>query len=196
MITQPGNLDNLIDFVYFRLGDFNKENTTITTIRTSLVASVRFLANRWNHKYLIWDADTRVSPQPEYIQSGYVYVNTKSGYATILDNSGDGTPYAVNDVYRNPHVAFDQSEGIVVDSDKDAIILAAAYLVQLAKMTNSSDTFVSWKTEDISYSNLGAERSKTMILETLRKELEELLKKGLGKAKISEFNSWRLYERS
>lgn len=187
MITQPTNFDDLIDFVYFRLGDFDKTETSSTIIRTALVASIRYLAPKWNYKYLIWDDTTRVNPQPDSVPSGYVYTNTRSGYATILDNSGDDTIYAVNDVYRNPYVEFDQSEGIIVDADRDAIILAAAYLTQLAKITNSADSFVSWKTEDISYSNLGTERTKALVLETLRKELDDLFKKGLGKPKLVQF---------
>jgi fructose-1,6-bisphosphatase len=63
---------------------------------------------------------------------------------------------------------------LLSEENEDAIVLATAYIIHLAKLTNSSSTFVSWSTEDIRFTNTTAANTMRNVLETLQTELNTL----------------------
>lgn len=188
-ISQPTNVDFLLDSVRFRLGDIDGSLYSTTFLRTAIIAGVRKLMSKWNSKYQIFGDSTRIVPQPIDIPAGWVYIATTHGNATIPDDRGDGTPYRTNDVFRNPFVAFTQSTGLFEQSDEEAVVLAAAVVTHVAKYTSSADTFVSFKTEDLSYSNLGGERARQELITTLSRELENLFRTRIASPAIQSISS-------
>lgn len=92
-------------------------------------------------------------------------------YKYLLDENGD--------VYRNPngHFIFDENiYGIIEPSDKQAIILMAAYIILEGSLENSAWDFQSWKDNEISYSNLESSRARNQTLSRLWEELTSTLK--------------------
>ena len=165
LITSPTNIDYMIDQVRLRLGDFDGTIYSDTLIRTALISGIKYLQKRWRSKYQVvtsgtYTGDNGSSP------SGYAQASTIDGIADIPIN------LAVNDVFRNPFVVFGQEQPPVIEqNDEDAIVLATAYIVHLAKLTNSSSAFVSWSTEDIRFTNTTAANTMRAVLETLQTEL-------------------------
>lgn len=186
-ITQPSNIDYLIDSVRFRLGDFEGTQFSTTLIRTAIIAGVRNLMPKWNSKYQLFTDNTRIDPQPVDIPAGYIYIATTHGNATIANDRGDGTAYVKDDVFRNPYITFTQSTGLFEGADEEAVVLSAALATHIAKLTNSADSFVSFKTEDLAYSNLGGERARQELMTILNRELQALFKTRIAAPKIQSF---------
>ncbi len=186
-ITQPSNIDYLIDALRYRLGDFTGTVYSTTLLRTALINGVRFLQRRWNSKYQVFTSSTKIVPQPTDIPAGYIRISTVHGDATIRDDRGDGTSYIENDIFRNPFVDIDQSGGLFSQVDEDAVVLSALYLTHMAKLTGSADSFVSWRTEDLSYSNLGGERARQVLLDKINEELNTLFRTKIAQPVISVF---------
>lgn len=165
MITSPTNIDYMIDQVRLRLGDFDGTIYSETLVRTALISGIKYLQKRWRSKYQVvtsgtYTGDNGSSP------SGYAQASTIDGIADIPIG------LSVNDVFRNPFVVFGQEQPPVIEqNDEDAIVLATAYIVHLAKLTNSSSAFVSWSTEDIRFTNTTAANTMRAVLETLQTEL-------------------------
>lgn len=186
-ITQPSNVDQYIDMLRFRLGDFTGTTYSTTLLRSALVYAVKWLQPRWNTKYLVWSNETALNPQPADVPVGYIAVSTPHGDAYIVNNNSLSEEFNINDVFRNPFISFEQTNGIFEQVDEEAVILAAMYLTHTAKITQNADSFVSWKTEDIAFSNLGGERVRTNLLTQLLGEINLLFKSKIAKPAISSF---------
>jgi hypothetical protein len=168
MITSATNIDYLIDSVRLRLGDFDGTGYSDTLIRTAIVSAVKFLQKRWRSKYQIVTSGTYTGNNSG-APSGYAEANTVDGVGYIPSGLN------INDTYRSPYIVFSQEAPPVVEqNDEDAIVLATAYIVHLAKLTNSSSSFVSWSTEDIRFTNTTAANTMRNVLETLQTELNTL----------------------
>lgn len=178
-ITQTSNVDYLIDLVRLRVGDFDGTAYSAALVRTAIISAVRYIQTRWNSKYQVFTDTTAITPQPGDGPTGYVYCSTVHGDAWLPDT------LAVNDVFRNPYVQFTQTGGVFEQDDEQAVITVSAYLLLLAKMQGSSDSLVSWATEDIRYSNLGAERARSTVLESLQTEIQELFRSRIARPQIS-----------
>lgn len=167
MITSPTNMDYLIEPVRMRLGDFAGTFYSDSLVRTSLVNAVKFLQKRWRSKYQIVGSGTIVDPQPAgAAEANLIWVSTSNGHAFI---DADFLP---NDVFRNPFLEFQQpSPPTIEQNDEDAIVLTAAYLIHLAKITSSSATFVSWSTEDLRYTNTESSKAMKVVLDALLEEI-------------------------
>jgi hypothetical protein len=77
-----------------------------------------------------------------------------------------------NYVERNPYIAFQFPEPPVVQhSDERSIVLQAAINLKRAYVYNSSQSAVSWKDDEVSYSNLGSIKA---IRESLSDDMAEL----------------------
>jgi hypothetical protein len=168
MITTATNIDYLIDSVRLRLGDFEGTAYSDTLVRTAIVSAVKFLQKRWRSKYQILVSGSYTGNNSS-APSGYAEANTIDGIGYIPIGLN------VNDAYRNPFVVFSQEQPPVIEqNDEDAVVLATAYIIHLAKLTNSSSTFVSWSTEDIRFTNTTAANTMRNVLETLQTELNTL----------------------
>lgn len=181
-IIEPTNLDYLIPRLRLRYGDLTGDTYSDTIMRTALVYGVQDLQRRWVSKYQTYDASILVDPQPSNTPVGYVYASTANGYAYIPSGLATGS------VFRNPFVTFAQySPPIIQSEDEEAIVLAAKLLLRRTQLSSSATGFVSWKTEDIAYSNLGSERSLTKILEADQKELDDYFRSKIAKPQRSDF---------
>ena len=92
-------------------------------------------------------------------------------YKYLLDSN--------NDVYRNPNGYFifdEDTYGVIEPSDKQAIVLMAAYVILEGSLENSAWDFVSWKDAEISFSNLESSRARNDTLKRLWEELTSTLK--------------------
>jgi len=159
-----------MDSVRIRLGDYDGTLYSDALLRTSLVASVKFLQKRWKSKYQIVNSNTYIGNIGEETPpAGMAAASTIEGVGYIPAGLN------VNDAFRNPFITFTQSYPPVLEqNDEDAIVLATAYMVHLAKLTSTSSTFVSWSTEDIRFTNTAASASMKVVLETLLQELNVL----------------------
>lgn len=179
MITTPTNIDYMIDQVRLRLGDFDGTAYSDTLVRTALISAIKYLQKRWRSKYQVVTSGTYTGDNSA-APAGFAQANTIDGMAYIpigLDN---------NDVFRNPYITFNSTEPPVVEqNDEDAIVLATAYIVHLAKLTNSSSTFVSWSTEDIRYTNTTAANTMRAVLETLQTELNTVFATRIAQPVVS-----------
>lgn len=179
MITTPTNIDYMIDQVRLRLGDFDGTAYSDTLVRTALISAIKYLQKRWRSKYQVVTSGTYTGDNSA-APVGFAQANTIDGMAYIpigLDN---------NDVFRNPYITFNSTEPPVVEqNDEDAIVLATAYIVHLAKLTNSSSTFVSWSTEDIRYTNTTAANTMRAVLETLQTELNTVFATRIAQPVVS-----------
>lgn len=179
--TEPTNLDFLIGDLRLAFGDLDATVYSDTIMRTALVNGVKHLQRRWLSKYQIYTSTLLVDPQPSGTPAGYVYANTIHGQAYIPSGLAEGS------VFRNPFVTFTQEASPVLQSeDETAIVLAARLLLRSAQVSSSVTSFVSWKTEDISYSNLGSERGLSQLLKDARDELDEYFRSKIAKPQRSE----------
>lgn len=176
------NLDYLMPRLRLKFGDLDGSIYSDTTMRTALVYGVQDLQRRWSSKYQTYSDALLVDPQPDTVPAGYVYASTVHGYAFVPSG------LAVGSVFRNPFVTFTQySPPIIQTEDEEAIILAAKLLLRRTQISSSAASFVSWKTEDIAYSNLGSERSLSKILETDQAELDAYFKSKIAAPQLSYF---------
>jgi hypothetical protein len=169
MITTATNMDYFIDSVRLRLGDFDGTAYSDALIRTAIISAVKFLQKQWRSKYQVVASGTYVVNHDA--PPGFTYASTVNGFAFIPSGLN------VNDVFRNPYIEFTQPEPPLIEqNDEDAIVLATAYIVHLAKLTNSSSAFVSWSTEDIRFTNTTAANTMKSVLDTFQKELDTMFK--------------------
>jgi hypothetical protein len=179
MITTPTNIDYMIDQVRLRLGDFDGTAYSDTLVRTALISSIKYLQKRWRSKYQVLTSGTYTGDNTS-APSGFAQAHTIDGTAYIPSG------LAVNDIFRNPYVTFNSTEPPVVEqNDEDAIVLATAYIIHLAKLTNSSSAFVSWSTEDIRYTNTTAANTMRAVLETLQTELNTVFATRIAQPVVS-----------
>lgn len=179
MITSATNIDYMIDQVRLRLGDFDGTIYSDTLIRTALISGIKYLQKRWRSKYQVVTSGTYTGDNSA-APSGFAQASTVDGIAYI--------PFGLsnNDVYRNPFVTFNQDPPPVIEqNDEDAIVLATAYIVHLAKLTNSSSAFVSWSTEDIRFTNTTAANTMRAVLETLQTELNTVFATRIAQPVVS-----------
>jgi len=179
MITTDTNIDYLIDPVRLRLGDFDGTVYSTTLVRTALISAVKYLQKRWKSKYQVVTSGTYTGDNST-APSGYAQAHTVDGTAYIPAGLGN------DDVFRNPFIAFTQEGPPVVEqNDEDAIVLATAYIIHLAKLTNSSSTFVSWSTEDIRFTNTTAANTMRSVLEALQLELNTVFATRIAQPVVS-----------
>jgi hypothetical protein len=179
MITSATNVDYLIDSVRLRLGDFDGTAYSDTLIRTAIVSAIKFLQKRWRSKYQIVTSGTYTGNNSG-APAGYAEASTIDGLGYIPSGLN------VNDAFRNPYIVFSQGLPPVIEqNDEDAVVLATAYIVHLAKLTNSSSSFVSWSTEDIRFTNTTAANTMRNVLETLQLELNTLFATRIAQPVVS-----------
>jgi hypothetical protein len=65
---------------------------------------------------------------------------------------------------------------VLEQDDEDALVLAAVYLIYLGKITGSSNSYYSWSTEDIRYTNTESAKAARLVMEMLKEELDTLFK--------------------
>jgi hypothetical protein len=177
LITQPSNIDYLIDDVRLRLGDYNGTSYSNTVTRTSILAGIKYLQRKWHNKYQVLTEEMIRIPAV----SGQIYAATLEGDAYIPEIN-------TNDVFRNPFGSFDQtSPPIIAQSDEEVIILAALYFMTLASFTSSSSSFERWSTEDVSYSNIEASRAQQIALSQIKKDLDEALRQRMAQSQVGYF---------
>ena len=92
---------------------------------------------------------------------------------------GDRNKYLITTTYqvsRNSLVSFpDEEPPVILPDDERPIVLMAAIIILEGSLENSAWDFVSWRDNEISYSNLESSRSRTGNLERLWNELLSLL---------------------
>lgn len=180
--TEPTNMDYLLGDLRLLYGDVTAATYSDQLMRTALVNGVRYLQRRWSSKYQTYSATLLTDPQPDNVPAGYVYANTIHGQTYIPSGLAEGS------AFRNPYITFTQTSPPVIQSeDEIAILLAAKLLLRRSQISSSAGAFVSWKTEDISFSNLGAERSLSKILESDQQELDDYFKSKIALPQRSEF---------
>lgn len=179
MITTETNVDYMIDSVRLRLGDFEGTVYSDTIIRTALISAVKFLQKRWRSKYQVVSSNTYTG-NDEFAPAGFSEASTIDGLGFIPMGLSE------NDVFRSPYIDFKQANPPVFEqNDEDAIVIAATYIIHLAKLTNSSSAFVSWSTEDIRFTNTTAANTMRSVLETLQKELDVLFATRIAQPVVS-----------
>lgn len=178
MITTSTNMDYFIDAVRLRLGDFDGTAYSDALVRTAIISAVKFLQKQWRSKYQVVASGTYIFNHEA--PTGYTYASTVNGLAFIPSGLN------INDVFRNPYIEFTQPEPPLIEqNDEDAIVLATAYIVHLAKLTNSSSAFVSWSTEDIRFTNTTAANTMKSVLETFQAELDTMFKTRIAQPIVS-----------
>lgn len=180
--TEPTNMDHMLGDLRMIYGDVEATIYSDTIMRTALVNGVKYLQRRWLSKYQVYTSTLSVDPQPDNVPNGYVYANTIHGQAYIPSGLAEGS------VFRNGFVTFTQTSPPIIQSeDEIAILLAAKLLLRRSQIASSATAFVSWKTEDIGYSNLGSERSLSKILESDQKELDDYFRSKIAQPQRSDF---------
>lgn len=174
IITQPTNIDYMIEDVRLRLGDYTGATYSNAITRTSIIAGIKYLQRKWNNRYQILTSDMIRTPAI----SGQIYAATVEGDSYIPE-------IAANDVFRNPFLTFTQTyPPVIAQPDEELIILASIYFMTLARLTSSSDTFERWSTEDVSYSNIEASRSQQTVLTQVKADLDAALKQRMALSKV------------
>jgi hypothetical protein len=180
--TEPTNLDYLMTDARVQFGDIDGSIFSDTIIRTALISGVRFLQRKWNGKYQIYVEAMKVTPQPDNVPAGYIRINSLHGLADIPSTVVEGS------IFRDPYAEFTQTEPLLIESiDEQAIILAAVYILRKAQVSSNVGDFLSWKTEDIGYNNLGVERGLSRLLEQDLNTLNEYLQSRIAKPRRVEF---------
>jgi hypothetical protein len=124
--------------------------------------------SRWKSKYQVVGADTYVAGEAP---QGFAVANTVDGFGAIPSGLSIGS------AFRNPFLEFTQAYPPTLEQDdEDALVLAAAYLAYLSKFTGNSNSYYSWSTEDIRYTNAESAKSSRLVLELLKGELDTLFK--------------------
>lgn len=176
MVTTT-NLNIYEDALRLYIGDFDTPYTYSTTrILTALVEGVRFLAPRWDRRYLIYGSGILISDD-----GTYKTVYTPDGNCTIPSTVQE------NDVFRNCNKIDSASVTTVLEiQDEAALILASAYLLRRSELT-SSNIGQSWSTPDMSYSNIETSRTLRALIDSDLKAIELLYKSKLGTIQIGAF---------
>lgn len=102
---------------------------------------------------------------------------------------------AYENIYRNPNITFLFPEPPVIEhGDQDIIVLMAAIIILEGSLENNSWNAVSWRDNEISFSNLEQFRQKDNTLARLWNELTQLItppNKKLAFAKKSSLPGYR-----
>lgn len=183
-IVDETNVDYLIGDVRLRYGDFVEPyRYSDTIVRTAVVNAVKYLQRKWYDRYQVVIDGTIIEPQPAGVPAGYVYAATAAGYQNIPSGLG------VGDVYRNPATTFVSAPPPIVEQDDEApIVIAACIALRTAQLTSSADSFQSWSTADMSYTNSAGSKVLTSLLEQDLAALESFFKTRLSGAKRDSFN--------
>jgi hypothetical protein len=86
---------------------------------------------------------------------------------------------STDEVYRNPEASFlfpEGDYGAIQDDDEYIIVLAASIIVLEGSLENSAWDAVSWRDNEISFSNLERYRTKDGTLNRLIGEFNDILK--------------------
>jgi len=153
LVTASGNIDYLIPDVRLRIGDLNSVVFSDTLVRTALISGIKFLQSKWQRRYQVYTDSMLVTPQPDGVPAGYVYVALPDGYNVIPSG------LAANDVFRNPFQTFtDPSTSVISQPDEYPIILAAMIFLRDSSLSSSQQTFVNWSDGEYSYSNVASSK--------------------------------------
>lgn len=148
LVTSPTNVDYLIPDIRLAVGDLDSVVFTDTIVRTALINGIKYLQSKWHERYQIYQITMLVEPQPSDTPSGFIYAALPDGYNYIPSGLN------VNDVFRNPFIAFnDPSTAVITQPDEFPIILAATLFLRQSLLSSSQQTFVNWTDGKYSYSN-------------------------------------------
>ncbi len=176
MVTTT-NLNIYEDALRLYIGDFDTPYVYSTArLLTALVEGVRFLASRWDRKYLIYGSGILISDD-----GTYKTVSTPDGTCTIPSSVQE------NDVFRNCYKIDNADSTTVLQiQDEAALLLASAYLLRRAALT-SSNIGQSWSTPDLSHSNIETSRTLRSLMQTDLDALNLLFKEKLGSIQAGMF---------
>ena len=176
-ITQPTNIDYLIPDVRLHVGDIDSIRFSDSLIRTALVNGIKFLQHYWSTRYLVYSgAAMYVTPQPETVSSGYMYVALPDGYGEILGTLTD------NDVFKNPALDFsDVGLAPISQSDEAIVVISATMMLCKSLLTSSSLTFVNWSDGEYSYSNVAASQVLSKLFASALDDFNNFFKSKRGK---------------
>ena len=170
MVTST-NLSYLTPAVRVYIGDLDSTAYSDVVIYTALVSAVKFLQQKWGNRYLIYTSGMLVNGTT---------VNTPDGTCTL-----DSVPNE-NNAFRNCAVTFTSVAPPIIDqTDETPIILATSILLRRVKITSNVNTFSSWSTPDLSFSNIS---NGKLLLDMLRADeafLDAYFKKKLGRSQKS-----------
>lgn len=183
LYENPLNIDYLLLNVRIQTGDITGAVYSDTLIRTAIVCAIQYLQPKWMSRYQIYNTNLVIDPQPEDVPLGYEQITTADGLGYIKLGQVNGN------VFRNPYLCFDQEDNQIIQTDDIiCVVLAATYLLILMKYTSNVEALVfrTWKTEDISFSNLGNERQYSKLIEMAKDEVDNCFKR-LPRSIRSEF---------
>lgn len=174
MVTQT-NLDRYLDSVRLYLGDQAEPyQHSDPLLLTALVEAVRFLASRWQSRYLIYSPTMLVSDD-----------GTTKIVQTPFGNCSVPSSIQENDMF--PNCYAQKTAGFMELADEAALILAASYLLRRAKLQSTSIS--NWTTPDLSFSNVESSRSVRDMLNADIAMLDLLFRKKLGSIQWSPFQA-------
>jgi len=207
-INYPINIDYLIMDLRIHIGDTESSRYSDSFLRTSMVNGIRMLQRKWDNRYYIFNESMVVENLPEGVvrQSDYesgnynslkVVVPNMYHYIKVGDTATTLPKNFVEyNIFRNPNHIF--SDGVqylhedwhvIASEDEYIVVLASAIIFRKSLLSSSSPNFQTWEDGEFRYSNLGAERAMTTLLENDLKELEDVFKKRLAGAVKSVFRS-------
>lgn len=207
-VNYPINIDYLIIDLRIHIGDTESTKYSDSFLRTSMINGIRMLQRRWDNRYYIFNESMVVENLPDGVvrksdfESGnYSYVKyivpnmyhyIKVGdIATVLPKN-----FVEYNIFRNPNQVFSDTVNylkeyghVIAAEDEYIVVLASAIIFRKSLLSSSSPNFQTWEDGEFRYSNLGAERAMTTLLENDMKELENLFKKRLAGSVKSLFRS-------
>lgn len=155
---------------------------TITTVggRTAVRYIVLIIKSSCNLNYLIPMVRLRIG---DYNSNSYRYMDDWILKALVVSVSTLSRwmnfKYLLDDddnVYRNPNTTFIFEEPPIIEMGDDGlIVLMAAYIILEGSLENSAWDYVSWRDNEIAFSNLESSRARDRTLSRLWDELMSAL---------------------
>jgi hypothetical protein len=141
-------VDYLVPFLRLKIGDTNPASYRYldSWLIISLDLAIKNLQRFWNFKYLI-DSSNNVTRNPSRI------------------NIRSLSPFL-----------FDESYGVIQPSDEYVIVLMAAILVIEGSLENSAWDAVSWRDNEVSFTNSFNTNTRNTNLDRMITELNSLIK--------------------
>jgi hypothetical protein len=134
------------------------------------------------------------NPVPTYSDE-FLHMVLREAVSTLMTRWND--KYYISEtgvVTRSPSELFDYSSPPVIQyKDRRPIVLQASIMIKSGKKFNTSGEAVSWRDEEISYSNLESSRQLTSTLQDDLNELNSILPGGKGGKLLARPLMGRLY---